>query len=117
MAPQGEGGAAGMNFKAAIDLVKDTFKEWSEDKAARLGAALAYYTIFSIGPLLLVIIGIAGLVFGPAAAKGQIEGTLRNVVGNGASAIQSILENSSKTSSGIIATVIGTVTLLMGAAG
>ncbi len=106
-----------MNAKAVIGLLKDAFKDWGANKASRLGAALAYYTIFSIGPLLLVLIGVAGLVFGQAAAQGQIEGTLRGVLGSGAGAVQEMLKGSSKSSSGIIATVLGLVTLLLGAAG
>lgn len=106
-----------MNFKAIFGLVRDAFKDWSANKASRLGAALAYYTIFSIGPLLLVLIGIAGIVFGQAAAQGQVESALSGVLGSGASAVQEMIKSSSKGGSGIIATVIGLVTLLLGAAG
>lgn len=107
-----------MNFKAIIDLVKQTFKEWSEDKAARLGAALAYYTIFSIGPLLLIVIAIAGQVFGKDAAQGQIVSTIQGMVGKeGAQVIQTTIENSNKPGANIIATIIGLVTLLLGASG
>jgi membrane protein len=60
-----------------IALVRITVKEWSQDKAARLGAALAYYTIFSIGPLVLVMVAIAGAVFGQEAAQGQVVGSIR----------------------------------------
>ena len=63
-----------MNPKAIFGLLRDSFKEWSEDKASRLGAALAYYTIFSIGPLLIIAIAIASLVF--ANAKDQIVGQI-----------------------------------------
>lgn len=100
------------------DLVTETFSEWSDDKASRLAAALSYYTIFSVAPLLIIAIAVAGLVFGRKAATEQLVGEIRDLVGNdGAQVIQSILQNASKTTSGILATCIGVVTLLVGASG
>ena len=100
------------------DLIKETFSQWSDDKASRLAAALSYYTIFSIAPLLIIAIGVAGLVFGHEAAMNQVVGQIRGMVGeDGAQVIQTILQNASKTTSGIIATVVGGVTLLIGASG
>lgn len=100
------------------DLIKETFSEWSEDKASRLAAALSYYTIFSIAPLLIIAIGVAGLVFGHEAAMNEVVGQIRGMVGDdGAQVIQTVLQNASKTTSGIIATVVGAVTLLIGASG
>jgi len=61
-----------MSFKALWGLVADTFSGWSEDKAPRLGAALAYYTIFSLAPLLIIVISIVGFFFGADAARGEI---------------------------------------------
>jgi membrane protein len=105
-----------MNPKSLFNLLKGTFKAWSEDKAARLGAALAYYTIFSIGPLLLVIVAIAGLVFGQQAAEGRIVGAIGSVVGEqGAQFLQSVIQNAAKPTTGIISTVIGVLILLLGA--
>ena len=107
-----------MSAKAFLDLLKGAFKSWTEDKASRLGAALAYYTIFSIGPLLVVIIAIAGFVFGQSASQGQIVGSIKSVVGDdGARMIQAMVKSASNPTAGIIATVIGGVTLLLGAAG
>ena len=107
-----------MKPKGIFSLLKETFTEWQEDKASRLGAALAYYAIFSIGPLLLVAIAIAGFVFGEEAASGQIEGAVSGVVGeDGAGVIQQSVENASKPGAGIIASVLGIVTLLLGASG
>src|SRR5688572_6138637 len=107
-----------MNFKAIFELVRDTFKDWSEDKAARLGAALAYYTIFSIGPLLVISIAIASIVFGDEAARGQIVGTIGGMVGQeGGKLIEDSIENANKGGGSIIATGIGIATLLFGAAG
>lgn len=100
------------------DMIKETFSEWSDDKASRLAAALSYYTIFSIAPLLIIAIGVAGLVFGHEAAMNQLMGQIRGMVGeDGAQVIQTILQNASKTTSGIVATVVGGVTLLIGASG
>jgi membrane protein len=107
-----------MGQKRWFSLLKETFKAWREDKAARLGAALAYYTIFSIGPLLLVIIAIVGFVLGPQAAEGKLVSTISGVVGEqGAQVIQEAIKNASKPGAGILASVIGVVTLLLGATG
>lgn len=59
-------------LKEFFALLKATAKEWSEDKAPRLGAALAYYTVFSLAPLLIIAISVAGLIFGHEAAQGQM---------------------------------------------
>ena len=107
-----------MQIKDIIALVQQTFKEWSEDKAQRLGAALAYYTIFSIGPLILITVAIAGFFFGDEAAQGQIVGPIAGVVGeSGAEVIQEALKNAGNTGAGVVSTIIGMVTLLLGAAG
>ena len=99
-------------------LFKETYSEFSEDKAQRLAAALAYYTLFSIAPLLLVCIAIAGLVFGKSQAQAQIIGEIRQVMGDaGGKAIQDMLVSAAKPKSGTLAIVIGTGTLLLGAAG
>ena len=105
-----------MNPKTIFSLLKDTFKEWNEDKAARLGAALSYYTIFSIGPLLVVIISIVSIVY--ANARQQITSTISGVVGSGAGQlINQTLDNANKGGANIIATIIGLATLIFGAAG
>lgn len=107
-----------MNFKSFFSLLKEAFADWLDDKAPRLGAALSFYTIFSIAPLLLIAIGIAGLVFGAEAARGEIVGTIGGLVGEeGARAIEEMVENAGKERQGLIATIIGFVTLLFGAAG
>ncbi|MBF6614316.1 MAG: YihY/virulence factor BrkB family protein [Chloroflexi bacterium] len=107
-----------MNPKAIFGLFKDTYKDWSEDKASRLGAALAYYAIFSIGPLLLIAISIASIVYGQKAAQGQIVGAIGSVVGNNAAKIiQTTIQNANRGNGTIIATIIGIVTLLLGASG
>lgn len=97
-------------------LFKTAFTSWSDDHAQSMGAALAYYTLFSIAPLLLIVISIAGLVFGQDAARGEIIGQLNSLMGQrGALAIQTLLESVSRPTEGITATVIGVVLLLVGA--
>lgn len=107
-----------MNAHNLWELLKTTFAEWNEDKAPRLAAALAYYTLFSIAPLIIIAVAVAGLVYGREAVQGQLFDELRTLVGDGgAEAIQQLVAGASKQSSGIIATLIGIVTLLLGAAG
>lgn len=96
-------------------LLKQTYAAWTEDKAPRLGAALAYYTVFSLAPFLMVIIGIAGIVFDQAEARKAIMDQIG--IGQGASIIETMLNNANNKGSGIIATVIGLATLLLGAGG
>jgi len=105
-------------MKRTFELFKQAYIEFGEDKAQRLGAALAFYTIFSLAPLLLIAIAIAGLVFGREAAQGEIFDQLRTVFGpQAAAAIQEMVKSAAKPKSGTIATVVGIVTLLFGAAG
>jgi len=109
-----------MKFGPAITLAKDTFSEWREDEALELGAALAYYTIFSIAPLLLVVIAVAGLVWGREAVQGQIVGQLGHLVGpQGGEAIQTLVANAAKQGRGssILATIVAFATSLLGATG
>ena len=96
-------------------LCKETVSEWLSHNAFRLAAALAYYTLFSMAPLLVVAVGIAGLVFGEEAVRGQIFDQLRGLVGDqSAAAVQTAVAAVAVKSSGILASVIGIVTLLLG---
>jgi YihY family inner membrane protein len=107
-----------MNPKALWGLLRSAASEWLEDKAPRLGAALAYYTIFSVAPLLLIAIAVAGLVFGRKAAQGQIVGQIQHMMGKqGAEAIEEMIKNASKPEAGYTATGIGIVLLVFGATG
>ncbi|MEI1374941.1 YihY/virulence factor BrkB family protein [Nostoc sp. UHCC 0926] len=107
-----------MNLQAIWKLLQETFKEWSDDKASRLAAALAYYTIFSIAPLLIIVIAIAGVVFGEDAARGQIVGQIQGLVGkDGAQFIQTAIQNANKPQTGAMASIISVVVLLVGATG
>ena len=105
-------------LKLLFRLLKETFQEWNEDKAPRLAAALAYYTAFSLAPLLIVVISIAGLVYGEDAVRGQLQYQIQGVVGvQAAGAIQEMIANFHQPNSSTLATVIGLITLLLGAAG
>lgn len=102
----------------AFVLLRDTFKAWGEDNASTWAAALAYYAMFSVGPLLLIAVSIAGLVFGQDAAQGQLVGRIEGYVGHDAAqAVQGLLQAANKRESGIVGTLIGIGTLLLGAAG
>jgi membrane protein len=105
-------------FRNAWALIKQTFTEWSNDKAPRLGAALSYYTIFALAPLLLVVIAVAGLVFGREAAQGQLLAQISGIVGTDAGqAIQSMIAKAGARGGGVLATLVGIVTLGVGATG
>src|SRR5438132_6818448 len=105
-------------MKWYLDLLKQAFGEFQRHKTLRLGAALAYYTLFSIAPLLLIAIAIAGIVFGKSQGQAQIVEQLRRLMGDaGAKAITEMLASAGKPKTGMLAIVIGTVTLLVGAAG
>lgn len=107
-----------MNAKMLWTILKEAGSHWLADKAPRLGAALAYYTIFSIAPLLIIAIGVAGLVFGREAAQGQITAQIEHLVGSqGGEAVQAMLQSASEPKKGILGTLIGIGMLLFGAAG
>jgi len=97
-------------------LLKQSVAAWSADRASSMGAALSYYTLFSIAPLLLIVIAVAGLVFGEAAARGEIMGELQGLMGKeGAQAIEAMIGSMNEPSKGIVATIVGVVTLVVGA--
>ena len=107
-----------MNAKTIYDLLKQTFEQWSEDKVPRLGAALAFYSVFAIAPLLMIVTSIAGLAFGRSAAQHHIVGQIATVMGQEAGrTIEKILEDASKPASGMISVVTGMIVLLFGASG
>ncbi|HVG03225.1 MAG TPA: YihY/virulence factor BrkB family protein [Nitrospira sp.] len=99
-------------------FLKDTFAAWNRDKVPRHGAALAYYTVLSLVPLLVVIIAMIGLIFGREAAQGYILEQIGSLVGpQSAEAIKEMIQRASQPSTGIVATLIAAVTLLAGASG
>jgi len=101
-----------------ISLLKETLREWREDGATRLAAALAYYMTFSLAPLLVLIIAIAGLVGGREAAQNQTMAQVEDLLGSdGREFVQGMIESASRPTTGLLATLIGAVTLLFGALG
>ncbi len=105
-------------LRAFWQLVKEAASDWSHDRAPRLGAALAYYTIFSMVPLLVVIIALIGVVFGEQAAQSAIMAQIAHLVGEqSAAAIKDMIQRASQPSTGLLATLIAIVTLLVGASG
>src|SRR2546426_9986271 len=99
-------------------LLVEAFHEWRRDGALQLGAALAYYTTFSVAPVIIIVIAIAGLAFGREAARGEIFAQLRGLIGEqGAFAIETAVASASRPSSGIVATILGLGALIIGATG
>jgi membrane protein len=97
-------------------LINSTAKGWSDDYVSSMGAALAFYTLFSIAPLLLIVLSITGFFFGVEAARGEIAGQLNSLMGEqGATAVQALLQNVNRPGDGFIASIIGVVLLLVGA--
>ena len=97
-------------------MVRATLKAWNDDYAPSMGAALSYYTLFSIAPLLLLVVAIAGLVFGEEAARGELFGQISGLVGpDGARAIEALLASANRPGAGAIAMATGTLGLIAGA--
>lgn len=107
-----------VSSQSVRELLKQTVSNWSEINAPRLGASLAFYTLLSIAPLLVVCISIAGFIFGPKAAQAQIAGQIANVVGwQNAETLQALLEHANRPAAGAAAAAVGFLTLLFGASG
>jgi len=106
------------NISNLLNLFKRTYQEWKEDRASRLSAALAYYTIFSIAPLLVIAIAVAGFIWEAEAVKAQVMSQIQGLVGaEGANFVADLIESASNPAEGIIATIVGVITLLFGALG
>lgn len=118
---RGTAGAAqaiAMSPRALWLVLKQAFVGWWGDNVPRMGAALAYYTLFSLAPILIVAIAVAGLAFGQEAVRGQIVGQIEGLVGlQGAETVQAMLEGAARPSSSIPATIIGVITFFLGATG
>jgi membrane protein len=107
-----------MSVKPGFDLIKESFKEWQKDGALDLGAALAYYAIFSLAPLLLVALAVAGLLWDRGQIQSQLIAQVQDLMGpQGAQAVETMLSNAGRHGSGMIATVLAVVTILFGATG
>ncbi|HUF18928.1 MAG TPA: YihY/virulence factor BrkB family protein [Thermoanaerobaculia bacterium] len=100
-------------FRSARSLLKQTFKEWNDDDVPRLGAALAFYAVFSIAPMLVLTLELAGWLFGEKAVSGELERTMRDLLGPAAAgAVQSIVREAGE---GNDFTLIGAFMLIFGA--
>jgi membrane protein len=101
-----------------LPIFKQAAAKWSDDNALRLGAALAYYSVFSIAPLLVIAIAIAGWLFGHEAAQGLLAQQLHDLVGGkAAEGIEGMVQSANKPSTSVLAGIAGAVTLLLGASG
>jgi membrane protein len=99
-------------------MTKLTFEEWSEDKVPRLGAALSFFAVFAMAPLLVVVIAVAGFIYGDQAAQGQLFNSIRDFVGDkAASAIEGLIAGARQSESGVLATVISAITLAVVSSG
>jgi len=107
-----------MSWRNAWGILKQTFLDGIDDNIPQLGAALAYYSIFSIAPLVLLAIALAGLVFGAQAGRGAVSQEIKETVGVQVSqAIESILQSASTSRTGVLATILSVIVLFFGASG
>jgi membrane protein len=103
-------------LRSITRVAKVAIKGFIDDRAMSMGAAMAYYTLFSLAPVLVIVIAIAGMVFGREAAQGAIITELSGFVGaDGAKALEALIASAGQTRSGVLATIVASVTLLLGA--
>ncbi len=99
-----------------FNLAKCSYKAWSDDYASSMGAAIAFYTVFSIAPLLIIVIAVAGLIWGQDAVRGEVIQQLGGLVGqDGAESVQALIRSADKPTQGITATIISVIILIVGA--
>ena len=105
-----------MSPRKIWNMIRRTVGAWSADYAPSMGAAIAYYTVFSIAPLLLLVIAVAGLIFGRDAVQGEIVGQVTGLVGKeGAVAIEGLLKSTSEPAKSALATIVSVAMLVLGA--
>ncbi len=103
-------------LKQWVSLLKETYEKWSDHQAPRLGASVAFYSLLSFAPLLVLITGIIALVFGQQSAHNSLVNTARQYIGDrGADTVSELLKNAKKPSTGIFASILAFLTLLFGA--
>jgi membrane protein len=118
----GETRSEGKSRVSLLETLTALFKQagaaWLDDDAPTLGAALAFYTLFSLAPVLIVAVSVAGFAFGEKAAQGEIVRQFQGLMGvQGASAIEAILQSTNRPGLGVLATALGLVAILVGASG
>ena len=102
--------------RRAWSIIRETFSSWMDDYAPSMGAAIAYYTMFSIAPLLLLVIAVAGLIFGRDAVQGEIVNQVTGLIGKeGAVAIEGLLKSASEPATSLFATITSIALLILGA--
>ena len=107
-----------MSAHKLVPLLEETVRRWRAHSAPRLGAALAFYTLLSMAPLLLLVVAIVAFAFGETAAQQRIIEQVRDLAGSqGARTVQEMFRNARQPSSGTIASITGILTLLFGASG
>lgn len=107
-----------MTVRPTLTFLREVFGQWQRDRALAQGAALAYYTLFSMAPLLVLVIAVAGLVLGRAAAQGELVGRIGGLMGaDSAKMLETMIAQVSRPASGVIATVASLATMLFGATG
>jgi len=105
-------------IKKYFNLLKDTASAFSQDNCVKLSASLSYYTIFSIGPLLVIIISLSALFLARDAVQGKLYGQISGLIGSDAALqVQDIIKNTQHKNNGVIGTIIGTIILILGATG
>lgn len=105
-------------MKQAVSFLKESYSRWSDHKAPRLGASVAFYSILSFAPLLLLVTAIIGFAFGHESAHGALVNEARQLMGDhGADTVESLLKNADKPASGTFASMVAFITLLFGASG
>lgn len=105
-------------WRETWETIKETASDWSDDNASRLAAALAYYALLSLAPLLMIAVAVAGFFFGTDAARGKVAAELGGIVGGqAAESIQSVIASAESPTKGVLGTLAGVVTLFFGASG
>jgi membrane protein len=109
-------GRTSLHFNEFLELLEETVDEWVDDKAPRLSASLAFYTLLSMAPLLIIIVAVAALIYGQEAARGQLVWQIQGLVGSeSAKTIQGLILSAYKPGTGIVASLLGLLTLAFGA--
>lgn len=105
-----------MNLKSIWKLLKQTVQEWQQDKVPILAAALAYYMVFSVAPIVIIVIAVVGFIVGETVARQEVIEQMEALIGSDATeSVRVVIQNQFKPSSSIIATLIATVTVIFGA--
>src|SRR5207248_8865993 len=104
-----------LNPREILTLLEETAGEWMIDKAPRLGASVAFYTLLSLAPLVIVTVAVAAIGFGRQAAAGELYWQTQGLIGpEGAKVVQGIVQSANKPGTGLVATLFGLVTLAIG---